>query len=166
MLSANLAVNGYTSGDVIRMELPALDGVTVDLASLLIGVNDVVQGVPRERYAANIEQIMDKLLERLPANRIVTVSTPDYTVTPAGADFGEPAARSASIRAFNLLLAAASHERGIAHVDIHDLSLNAATDRSLVADDGLHPSGIQYAMWVERIEPVVVALLADPAGPD
>ena len=31
----------------------------------------------------------------------------------------------------------------------------AATDRSLVANDGLHPSGAQYARWVERILPVV-----------
>jgi hypothetical protein len=44
-----------------------------------------------------------------------------HTVTPAGADYG----------------------------DSHDLSLRAATDRSLIADDGLHPSGAQYALWVE-----------------
>ena len=49
--------------------------------------------------------------------------------------------------------------RGIAYVDIFDLSLRAAEDRSLVADDGLHPSGGQYALWVERIQPVVERLL-------
>ena len=49
--------------------------------------------------------------------------------------------------------------RGIAYVDIFDLSLRAADDRSLVADDGLHPSGRQYALWVERIQPVVERLL-------
>ena len=31
---------------------------------------------------------------------------------------------------------------------------------SLVADDGLHPSGAQYALWVERLVPVVGELLA------
>jgi lysophospholipase L1-like esterase len=36
-------------------------------------------------------------------------------------------------------------------VDIHDISLRAATERGLVARDGLHPSGAQYALWVERI---------------
>ena len=35
----------------------------------------------------------------------------------------------------------------------------AARDRSLVADDGLHPSGAQYGLWVERIAPVVAGLL-------
>ena len=36
-------------------------------------------------------------------------------------------------------------------------------DRSLVAADGLHPSGAQYALWVERIRPVVEGLLAELA---
>ena len=51
-------------------------------------------------------------------------------------------------------------ERGLAVVDVYDVSLEAATDPSLVADDGLHPSGVQYARWVERIAPVVRAALA------
>jgi lysophospholipase L1-like esterase len=49
--------------------------------------------------------------------------------------------------------------RGMTYMDILDLSLRAAGDRSLVADDGLHPSRAQYAAWVERIAPVVAALL-------
>jgi lysophospholipase L1-like esterase len=44
-------------------------------------------------------------------------------------------------------------------VDIHDISLEAADDRSLVADDGLHPSGAQYARWIERIAPAVERLI-------
>src|SRR6187200_183517 len=43
-LVANLAVNGFTSGDVIERELPALDAYDPEFATLLIGVNDVVQG--------------------------------------------------------------------------------------------------------------------------
>jgi lysophospholipase L1-like esterase len=31
----------------------------------------------------------------------------------------------------------------------------------LVADDGLHPSGAQYARWVDRIAPVVEALIRE-----
>ena len=158
-LVANLAVNGWTSGDVVRDQLPALDGLRPDFVSLLIGVNDVVQGVPGERYRANVVAILDALTARLPADRILTVSTPDYTVTLAGADYGDPARQSAVIRAFNAILAGEAGARGVAHVDIHDLSLRAREDRSLVADDGLHPSGAQYALWVERIGPVVAALL-------
>jgi lysophospholipase L1-like esterase len=161
-LVANLGVNGYTSADVIRDELPGLDGLRPELISLLVGVNDVVQAIPPERYRANAADILDALLARLPADRILTVATPDYTVTPHGADYGDPAAQAAGIRAVNETLRELASDRDIAFVDIHDLSLLAAADRSLVADDGLHPSGAQYARWVERIGPVVGRMLGRP----
>jgi lysophospholipase L1-like esterase len=164
-LVANLAVNGYTSADVIREELPALAALRPDVLSLLIGVNDVVRGVPVETYRANVTTILDHLVRRVGTDRVLTVSTPDYTVTPQGASYGEPATQAAGIRRNNGVLREIAAERGIAFVDIHDLSLRAATDPTLVAEDGLHPSGAQYALWVERIAPVLAELLRrEPAG--
>ena len=159
-LVANLGVNGYTSGDLIADELPQLAALAPGFVSVQIGVNDVVQGVPEERYRQNVEAILDELLERLAADRIVTVATPDYTVTPQGAAFGDPRQQSAGIRRNNEILRAAAEDRGIAYVDIYDISLAAEEDRSLVATDGLHPSGAQYRLWVDRIAPVVESLLA------
>ena len=157
---ANLAVNGYTTADLIRDELPALDTLEPDFATLLIGVNDVVQGVPSATYAANVVTILDTLLARLAPDRIVTVAIPDYTVTPAGADYGDPDPKRAAIVACNLTMARLSTERSIRFVDTFEVSRQAAGDRALVARDGLHPSGAQYARWVELIGPVVEALLA------
>jgi len=158
-LAANLGVDGYTSADLIRDELPALDDLASDLITVLIGVNDIVQGVAPATYEANVESILEALLARLPPGRIVTVAIPDYTVTPAGADFGDPGRRHDAIVAANATMARHSGDRGIAYVDTFDLSLRAATDRTLVAHDGLHPSGAQYALWVERIAPVIAGLL-------
>jgi acyl-CoA thioesterase I len=158
-LVANLGVNGYTSADLIRRELPALDDLAPTFATVLIGVNDVVQGVPADRYEANVVTILDALLAYLPRDRIVTIAIPDYTMTPAGADFGDPRQQHDGIVANNATMARLSADRGIAYVDTFDISLRAADDRSLVADDGLHPSAIQYGRWVERISPVVEMLL-------
>jgi lysophospholipase L1-like esterase len=158
-LVANLGVNGYASRDLIRDELPVLATLMPSFATVLIGVNDVVQGVPKASYAANVEQILDGLLSRLAADRIVTVAIPDYTVTPAGADYGDPRRQHEGIVANNASMARLASERRVAFVDIVDISLRAARDRSLVAHDGLHPSGRQYAAWVERIGPVVAALV-------
>lgn len=158
-LVANLGVNGFTSRNVVERELPELDRWTPQFASVLIGVNDVVQGVPLGTYRANVIVILDALLTRLPADRIIAVATPDYTVTPQGAGYGDPTTQSAGIRATNATLRELALARGIAYVDIYDLSMRAAADQTLVADDGLHPSGAQYALWVERIAPVVIGLL-------
>jgi len=159
-LVANLAVNGFTSGDVIDMELPRLPALRPELLTLLIGVNDVVQRVPEAVYRGNVADILDALVAHVGAGRVVVVTTPDYTVTPAGADYGDPATQSAAVRRNNAINTELADGRGIAVVDIHDLSLLAATDRSLVANDALHPSGAQYALWVERIVPVVAGMLA------
>ena len=158
-LVANVGVNGFTSADLIRDEMPVLAGLRPDFVTLLIGVNDVVQGVPPAIYAANVAAIVDELLGLLPANRIVTIATPDYTVTPAGSDYGDPRRQHDAIVTANETMSRLAADRGITYVDTFDLSLRAATDRSLVADDGLHPSGAQYALWVERILPVVARLI-------
>jgi hypothetical protein len=105
-LVANLAVDGSTSGDVVALQLPRLDRLEPEFASLLVGVNDVVRGVPAARYRDNVARILDELLGRLPADRIVTVSTPDYTVTPQCAAYGDPATRRAGIVECNPILAA------------------------------------------------------------
>jgi acyl-CoA thioesterase I len=159
-LVANLGVNGYTSADLIRRELPALEALAPELVSVLIGVNDVVQGIPTATYEANVVVILDALLDRVPADRLLVVAIPDYTVTPAGAAFGDPRRRHDSIVAANLVMARQAAIRGVGWVDIFDLSRRAADDRTLVASDGLHPSGAQYALWVERIAPVVANRLA------
>ena len=160
-LVANLGVNGFTSADLIRDELPALAGLASEFVTLLIGVNDVVQDIPPVTYEANVVEILDVLLATLAPERIVAIAIPDYTATPAGADYGEPDAKHAAIVEANATMARLAAEHGISFVDIFDLSLEAARDRSLVADDGLHPSGAQYARWVDRIAPVVAERLED-----
>ena len=160
-LVANLGVNGYTTADLIRDELPALTGLGPEFVTLLIGVNDVVQDIPAATYEANVVKILDVLLAAMPVDRIVTVSIPDYTVTPAGGDYGDPSVKSAAIVDANGIMEQLAGERRVPFVDIFDVSLDAATDRSLIAEDGLHPSGRQYGIWVERIAPVVTRSLGE-----
>ena len=76
-------------------------------------------------------------------------------------------AKGAGIPPRELAVALATHLTGVAGVKAVDvagpgflnISLEAASDRSLVADDGLHPSARQYARWLERIVPVVAERL-------
>lgn len=157
----NLAVNGYTSNDLIRTELPALADLQPEFVSILIGVNDVVRDVPADRYRTNIAQILGAVLGIVPRDRIVVVSTPDYTRTPRGADFGDPEQQRAALNQINAIMAAEAAERGIAVVDISSIANQAGADSTLVAADLLHPSAVQYSRWVELIAPVVEGLLVD-----
>ena len=159
-LVANLGVNGFTSRDLIEVELPRVPALEPDVVTVLIGVNDVVQGVSVSEYRDNLVRILPELAEAVGKDRIVVVTIPDYTVTPQGAAFGDPEQKSRAIREFNARMTELATAFGITVIDIYDISLEAASDRTLVASDGLHPSGVQYARWVERIAPAMETILA------
>jgi acyl-CoA thioesterase-1 len=159
-LVGNLGVTGYTSGDLIRDELPRASRLRPELVSVQIGVNDVVQGVPDERYGANVTEIFDKVLALVPPERTFALATPDYTVTPQGAAYGIPELQRGGILHVNEILRRNAEERGVAFVpEIFEISREAGDDPAMVAADGLHPSGAQYARWVDAIEPLVRGML-------
>ncbi len=158
-LAANLGVHGYTSAQLIEEQLPQLDSLGAEFVTVLIGVNDVFQGGDAETYQANVRTILDDLLGRLPASRILVVSTPDYTLTPEGAASDGADAKGAEIERFNQILREETVARGIGWVDISAVADRVPDDPSLVAQDGLHPSGKQYSGWVELIAPVARELL-------
>lgn len=72
-LVANLGVNGYTSGELISDELPELDRVRPEFASVLIGVNDVVRGIAATSYEANLRTTFEALQYWLWVERIAPV---------------------------------------------------------------------------------------------
>jgi acyl-CoA thioesterase-1 len=158
-LVANLGVNGYSTADVLRAELPRLPVLQPDFVTLLIGVNDVVRNVPADKYQENLDQIFGAILSEVPTNRVVVVSIPDYTRTPTGSTFGG-LQQSNAIAEFNRIMKAAADIRDIAFIDISSVADLAGGDPTLVARDGLHPSAVQYAGWVELIAPVVEGLFA------
>ncbi|HEX9635709.1 MAG TPA: GDSL-type esterase/lipase family protein [Candidatus Limnocylindria bacterium] len=160
-LVGNPAVNGFASGDLIRVELPKLENLRAEFVTVQIGVNDVVQGVPDVDYSANVSLLLDSLLEVLAPDRLLCLATPDYTVTPQGAAFGQPETQRAGIMRNNEIMRGATEGRGIRFVpDVFEISQAAGADRRMLADDGLHPSGAQYGLWVDAIEPIVRELLA------
>lgn len=160
-LVGNPAVNGYTSADLINEELPQLAALRPEFVTVLIGVNDVVQSVPDSQYAGNVAILLEELLTRLPPQRVLCIATPDYTVTPSGEAFGDPALQSDAIVRKNAILREACEAREVRFVpEVFEISQDARDDPALVADDGLHPSGIQYRRWVDVIAPVVEELLA------
>jgi lysophospholipase L1-like esterase len=155
-------VNGFTTADLIARELPRLADLQPDFVTILIGVNDVVQRVPADTYRAHLDEIFSAVLDEVPASRIVVVSTPDYTLTPSGSAFGDPAQQSAEIARFNDIERENAQSRGIAFVDISSVANRVPQDAELVASDGLHPSGKQYAGWAELVAPIVEGLLTAP----
>ena len=74
------------------------------------------------------------------------VSIPDYGATPFGSSNAEEIGRE--IAEFNAVLKKVTDQFGLSYYNITPISKMAKSDRSLVANDGLHPSGKMYTLWV------------------
>ncbi|MEA2684251.1 MAG: acyl-CoA thioesterase [Chloroflexota bacterium] len=148
----NLGVNGYTTEDVIRHELPHLADARWHVVSVLIGVNDYVQGRTEAQYRTSLRQILVELKALgLPAGRVVVVSIPDFSYTPTGAAFGRPADIEAGLRRFNAIGLEEARRAGMPFVDIFEVSRAQAGTPGWVAPDGLHPGEPQLQAWADRV---------------
>lgn len=157
---ANPSMTGWTTQDVIDKELPVFDESSPTFVTLLIGVNDFVQGVDKEIFKKNLRNILDHIQKKLPQkNHIILITIPDFSVTPAGSHFGEPDAIRKGLTEFNTIIKTEGGMRDLSVVDIFSLSQEMSEDSSLIVSDGLHPSGREYKKWEEHIFPVVYELL-------
>ena len=121
------------------------------LVSLLIGVNNQYQGRSVEQYGPEFEDLLLTAIKLAKGKKenVFIVSIPDYGYTP----FGKPKQTeiSKAIDQFNAVNESIANRMGIKYVSITDISRLGLDQPNLVADDGLHPSGKMYSMWVERI---------------
>ena len=79
----------------------------------------------------------------------MVLSIPDYGYTPFGKERQNEISRQ--IDAFNSVNKRIAQQKGTTYVDITAISRKAFRDPALVAEDGLHPSGKMYGMWVTEI---------------
>lgn len=159
-LAANPSQTGWTTRDALEKEMPAYREADPNFATLLIGVNDWVQGVEDTVFRKNLGLLMDKMLAVLPSKEYLIVLTiPDFSVTPVGPRYARGRDISRGIQAFNAIIQEEAENRGLTVVDLYPVSKKMKDDSSLVADDGLHPSAKEYEEWEKLIFPIAYKIL-------
>lgn len=123
------------------------------LVSLLIGVNNEFQGRTSDKYKPEFMDLLDRAIAHAGGNKehVFVVSIPDYMYTPYRNYESNPQAVSDSLDVFNQVAMDYADSVGVAFFNITPISRNGLEDPGLVAYDGLHPSGKQYALWVDLI---------------
>src|SRR5260370_3846040 len=81
----NPAVNGYTTLDLIRDELPYVGAIKPDLVSILIGVNDLDPGRMPGEYRDSLSRIYDDVTALMARPRLASRPTPSCPRVPAAA---------------------------------------------------------------------------------
>lgn len=131
-----------------------------DMVSLLIGVNNQYRGRNIEEYREGFILLLNKAIEYAGGDvkRVIVFSIPDWGVTPFAA--GRNTTQIASeIDAFNQVNLEESQKAGAHYVDVTPVSRKAEEDPTLVAGDGLHPSGKMYSEWAKSALPIALGIL-------
>jgi len=157
-----IARTGWTTDELKSGIEAASPEYNYDLVSLLIGVNNQYRGRGIDNFREEFSELLELALAFAgdsPENLIV-LSIPDWGVMPFAGN-RDRAKIAGEIDEFNRVVREECSEMGINFFDITDISRKASNDPSLVADDGLHPSGKMYGLWVDRIYPYVYDLLKE-----
>ena len=155
-----IATTGWTTdelGAAIDAAHPANDHA---LVSLSIGVNNQYRHRSLENYANEFSVLLERSITFAGGHRerVFVISIPDWGVTAfARNNARDSTAIRHEIDAFNATAKSIAETHGVAFVDITDLTRTYPDE---IVEDGLHPSGAQYARWVERMLPTAERALA------
>ena len=157
-----IARTGWTTDELMA----ALDAGELhppyDLVTLLIGVNNQYRGRSPESYRPEFVALLQRAIEYAGGekDRVVVLSIPDWGFTPfaTGRDREKI---SAEIDMYNQINQYETEQMGVIWVDVTTISREGLNRPELVAQDGLHPSGIMYAYWVNDVYPHVLQMFLD-----
>jgi len=148
----NPAVNGFTTQDLIDNELGYVGRLKPNLVTILIGVNDIVQGRSPEQYRKSLVEIYDAVASLgLAPGLVVAISIPNWSVVPAAATFGDAGRLRRLTDDYNGLAQEEAKAHGISWIDITSVSISGRGSPGWISSDQLHPGDIQYAAWADVI---------------
>ena len=160
-----VATTGWTTDELsAAMDAQPFDP-PYDLVSLSIGVNNQYRGRRAEEYRQEFSVLLERAIGLAGgrAQRVVVVSIPDWGATRFGAESGRDVAQIArELDAFNAINRDAARRRGVQWADVAPASRRAGATPAMLAEDGLHSSGAQYAQWLTAILPAARAALSSP----
>jgi lysophospholipase L1-like esterase len=155
-----IAQTGWTTDNLLAAIQSANKPKNFDIVTLCIGVNNQYQGrdtaLYRQQFIQSLQQAILHAANR--KERVFVVSIPDYGATPFGQN-QNPAKISREIDQFNNINQEISAAFGVQYIEITRGSRDAVSDPSLVASDGLHPSGKEYQKWAEKLTNQILTIL-------
>ncbi len=155
-----IAVTGWTTDELAASIREHNLQETFSVVTLLIGVNNQYRGRPLENYREEFTSLLQQAIHFAggDAGRVVVLSIPDWGVTP----FAEGRDRHAIAReidAFNEAARDIADDHQCGWLDITDSTRSNGQQPEFLAEDGLHPSAKEYAIWAERLAPLLKAAL-------
>lgn len=155
-----IAQTGWTTAGLLyRIDNSPPASTQYDIVTLLIGVNNQYQGRTQDEYRQQFTTLLERSIQYAGnrKRRVFVLSIPDYSVTPFAAGRNRELI-AAQIDSFNVINKTISELYQVNYIDITGDSRQATVYPSLIANDGLHPSGEQYRLWAAKLAPAIRVL--------
>lgn len=159
-----IAKTGWTTGELWQAMGENTITPPYELVSLLVGVNNQYRGYSIDEYREEFRFILKHAIEYAGQRpgRVLVLSIPDWGVTPYALENARLCeVVSGEIDRFNAVNLQETRLAGARYIDVTSVSRQASNDLSLIANDGLHPSGKMYALWADLVLPQALLALAD-----
>lgn len=123
---------------------------------IMVGTNDIADGTELPVIATDVAAILDLLDDASPGTRVVLQS-----LLPRSDRL------NSRVGELNLLLRRHAADRQVTYIDLHhDFADHRGKLRSDLAIDGVHLNGAGYALWADRLRPVMdLTAVTDLAAP-
>lgn len=151
-----VAKTGWTSSELAEQLLHTKLNESYDFVTLLIGVNNQYRGLPVDDFTNDFSFLLRKAI-RLANNQpahVMVLSIPDWGYTPFAAGKDTATIRG-EIDLFNKACETSARELAAPFINITEETRKANRDLSLVANDKLHYTSKEYAIWAEKIAAVI-----------
>jgi len=154
----NLGIPGATVALAVRDELPVALHLQPDLVTVLLGINDLDDGVSGAAFDAQIHELLATLHGQTTA-RVFIGNLPDLALLPHFAT-RDPVALHAQVLTWNHDIARAAAAEGATVVDLFDDWGELAQHPEFVSADGLHPSTLGAARLAAVFATAIAAAIA------
>lgn len=145
----NQGISGETSRGLLN-RLDLLDQTRPEAIFVMIGINDLIRGIPDETIVANQELIIRYLRRVHPRSKIIIQSILPHSaeqVTWEGRD-RLLAIRNSRIRAINERLKAIAKQEDVIFLDLYPLFADSEGNlKRELSSDGLHLNPQGYLVW-------------------
>jgi hypothetical protein len=151
-----VAKTGWTSFELAEHILHTKLNEQYDFVSLLIGVNNQYRELSIEEFEADFDFLLRKAIHFSGENpkHVIVVSIPDWGATPfAAKKDGKKIGKE--IDAFNKVCESAAKKMHTHFINITEETREAKNNSSFLANDHLHYSGKEHALWAQWVAELI-----------
>lgn len=156
-----IATTGWTTDELSAAICERNATNDYDFVTLLIGVNNQYRGRNIDNYKEEFHALLHQAIAFAGGreDRVFVLSIPDWGATP----FAEGRNRrqiGTEIDDYNEVNCFYAGDHNCTYVEITQSTREHANRQGYLAQDGLHPSGLEYRIWAELLAPLVVKSLS------